>query len=94
MSSGFPRTVPQAEALQKRAPSDVVLNLAVPFDVIIERIQGRWVHVPSGRIYNTEFNPPKIPVSPMSSICCVLICCKIILVCLSSCEGEDKLVYM
>eukprot|EP00914_Ancora_sagittata_P000723 GHVO01001954.1.p1 GENE.GHVO01001954.1~~GHVO01001954.1.p1 ORF type:complete len:224 (-),score=15.08 GHVO01001954.1:182-853(-) len=56
---GFPRTVPQAEALQKNVASDVVLNLAVPFEVIIERIQGRWLHPASGRIYHTEFNPPK-----------------------------------
>lgn len=58
---GFPRTVPQADALHKREPADIVLNLAVPFEVIIERIKGRYVHLPSGRVYHTEFNPPKVP---------------------------------
>ena len=56
---GFPRTVPQANALYKREPLDIVINLNVPFKVIIERIKGRWTHMPSGRIYHTEFNPPK-----------------------------------
>jgi adenylate kinase family enzyme len=60
--TGFPRSVPQAKALHNNFPADIVLNLAVPFEVIIERIQGRWVHAPTGRIYHTEFNPPKRPV--------------------------------
>jgi len=38
---------------------DVVLNLDVPFHVIIDRITGRWIHVASGRVYHNEFNPPK-----------------------------------
>lgn len=56
---GFPRTLPQAEALFKQEPIDVVINLNVPFPVIIDRIKGRWTHAASGRIYHTEFNPPK-----------------------------------
>ena len=60
---GFPRTFPQAEALHAEQKVDVVINLNVPFDVIIDRIKGRWVHPASGRIYHTEFNPPKQPVS-------------------------------
>lgn len=40
----------------------MALNLNVPYDVIIERVKGRWVHLPSGRVYNTDFNAPKIPV--------------------------------
>jgi adenylate kinase family enzyme len=55
--------VPQAEALNTEEPADVVINLNVPFDVIMQRLTGRWTHAASGRIYNTEFNPPKIPVS-------------------------------
>ena len=55
--------MPQAEALFKIEPVDIVLNLDVPFDVIVGRISGRWVHPGSGRVYNTEFNPPKTPVS-------------------------------
>lgn len=58
---GFPRTVNQANALWSAQPVDVVLNLVVPFDVIIERVKGRWVHLPSGRVYNTDFNAPKVP---------------------------------
>lgn len=42
---------------------DVALNLNVPYNVIIERVKGRWVHLPSGRVYNDDFNAPKIPVS-------------------------------
>ena len=61
--TGFPRTLPQARALYEREPLDVVINLNVPFPVIIDRIKGRWTHAPSGRIYHTEFNPPKVEVS-------------------------------
>ncbi|KAL8582198.1 hypothetical protein ACOMHN_004117 [Nucella lapillus] len=57
---GFPRTVEQAKALERDEPVEVVMNLRVPFDVIIERIRGRWTHAKSGRIYHTEFNPPKV----------------------------------
>lgn len=56
---GFPRTVAQAEALWKVQPVDVVLNLVVPFDIIIERVKNRWIHLPSGRVYNIGFNTPK-----------------------------------
>lgn len=58
---GFPRTKPQAEALQKEQPINVVVNLDVPFETIIDRIKDRWLHPASGRIYNTVFNPPKVP---------------------------------
>ncbi|XP_068628881.1 GTP:AMP phosphotransferase AK3, mitochondrial-like [Battus philenor] len=57
---GFPRTVTQANALWKQQPVDVVLNLVVPFEVIIDRVRNRWVHLPSGRVYNIGFNTPKI----------------------------------
>lgn len=57
---GFPRTIGQAEALWKVQPVNVVLNLDVPFDVIIDRIKSRWVHLPSGRVYNIGFNSPKV----------------------------------
>ncbi|KPJ13699.1 GTP:AMP phosphotransferase, mitochondrial [Papilio machaon] len=57
---GFPRTVAQANALWKVQPVDVVLNLEVPFEVIIERVKNRWVHLPSGRVYNIGFNTPKV----------------------------------
>ena len=77
---GFPRTVPQADALLKKEPVDIVLNLNVPFEVIIDRIKGRWTHAPSGRIYHTEFNPPKVEVckSYTGSSDSTLDCCLIL----------------
>eukprot|EP00118_Oscarella_pearsei_P000279 m.4599 g.4599 ORF g.4599 m.4599 type:complete len:222 (+) comp11003_c0_seq1:313-978(+) len=56
---GFPRTVGQAQALDSNQNIDLVVNLDVPFQTIIERIQQRWIHEPSGRVYHTEFHPPK-----------------------------------
>ena len=58
---GFPRTVPQAEALLKQEKIEAVINLDVPFQTIIDRIKERWVHPPSGRVYNESYNPPKTP---------------------------------
>lgn len=58
---GFPRTVAQAERLAASEHLDVVMNLDVPHDVIIERVRGRWIHLPSGRVYNIGFNEPKVP---------------------------------
>ncbi|KAK3780223.1 hypothetical protein RRG08_032335 [Elysia crispata] len=57
---GFPRTVEQAVALYKSQDIEVVLNLRIPFEVIIDRIKGRWTHPGSGRIYHVDFNPPKV----------------------------------
>ena len=57
---GFPRTQPQAEALQAETPVNVVVNLCVPFDTIIDRIKDRWIHPASGRVYNLAFQPPKV----------------------------------
>lgn len=60
---GFPRTLTQCKTLDdKRISVDRVINLNVPFDVIINRLKHRWVHPPSGRVYNMEFNPPKTAV--------------------------------
>uniref|UniRef100_A0A6B2E5C8 GTP:AMP phosphotransferase, mitochondrial n=1 Tax=Phlebotomus kandelakii TaxID=1109342 RepID=A0A6B2E5C8_9DIPT len=58
---GFPRTRPQAEQLAKVLPLDAVVNLNVPYEVIIERAKSRWIHLPSGRVYNIGFNEPKVP---------------------------------
>lgn len=58
---GFPRTVPQAEALLEQERLDTIINLAVPIQTIMERIQTRWVHLPSGRVYNESYNPPQVP---------------------------------
>ncbi|XP_030049662.1 GTP:AMP phosphotransferase AK3, mitochondrial [Microcaecilia unicolor] len=57
---GFPRTVPQAEALDNVYKIDSVINLNVPFETIKNRLTARWIHPASGRVYNTEFNPPKV----------------------------------
>ncbi|XP_046825352.1 GTP:AMP phosphotransferase AK3, mitochondrial [Vespa crabro] len=58
---GFPRTLTQAEKLQRIQPANLVLNLIVPTSVILNRVKNRWVHLPSGRIYNIGFNDPKVP---------------------------------
>ncbi|KAI0877687.1 P-loop containing nucleoside triphosphate hydrolase protein [Hypoxylon argillaceum] len=58
---GFPRTAVQAERLSDIVPINWVVSLQTPFDVILERISSRWVHEPSGRVYNTSFNAPKVP---------------------------------
>lgn len=57
---GFPRTVPQAKYLEKVIPVSCVIKLDVPDNIIIERVKGRYIHLSSGRVYHTEFNPPKI----------------------------------
>ena len=58
---GFPRTIPQAEAMkQAGVPIDYVLEIDVPDNEIIERMSGRRVHQPSGRTYHIRFNPPKV----------------------------------
>ena len=58
---GFPRTIPQADAMKQAGVKlDVVLEIDVPFDAIIERMSGRRVHVASGRTYHVQFNPPKV----------------------------------
>lgn len=60
---GFPRNLNQCRILDNEKISiDRVINLEVPFEEITNRLKHRWVHPPSGRVYNLEFNPPKIPV--------------------------------
>jgi len=57
---GFPRTIPQAEAMRLAAVAiDYVLEISVPDADIIERMSGRRVHVASGRTYHVRFNPPQ-----------------------------------
>jgi adenylate kinase len=59
---GFPRTIPQAEAMRNaNVPIDYVLEIDVPDSAIIERMSGRRVHPASGRTYHVKFNPPKAP---------------------------------
>ena len=56
---GFPRTIPQADALVDQGIDlDAIVEIAVPFDEIIKRMSGRRVHPGSGRTYHVEYNPP------------------------------------
>ena len=58
---GFPRTLPQADAMKAAGVKlDVVLEIDVPDASIIERMSGRRAHQPSGRTYHVKFNPPKV----------------------------------
>jgi adenylate kinase len=58
---GFPRTIPQADAMKQAAVKlDYVLEIDVPDGDIIDRMSGRRVHVASGRTYHVRFNPPKV----------------------------------
>jgi adenylate kinase len=57
---GFPRTIPQAEALQNAGIRiDYVIEIVVPDDEIIQRLSGRRVHATSGRVYHIHHNPPR-----------------------------------
>jgi len=63
---GFPRTLPQAAALddmlaKKNAKLDAVLEFKIDDSLLLRRITGRWIHKASGRTYNTESAPPKVP---------------------------------
>mgnify|MGYP001791678966 FL=1 len=58
---GFPRTIPQADAIKDAGVAlDYVIEIDVPDAAIVERVSGRRVHVASGRTYHVKFNPPKI----------------------------------
>lgn len=57
---GFPRTIPQADAMKEAGITvDFVLEFDVPDEIIIDRIIGRRVHAGSGRVYHVKYNPPK-----------------------------------
>ncbi|KAF9436453.1 adenylate kinase [Entomortierella beljakovae] len=65
---GFPRTVVQAEKLdamleKKKQNLDTVIELAIDDNLLVSRITGRLIHVPSGRSYHKEFAPPKVPMT-------------------------------
>ena len=58
---GFPRTIPQADAMKENGIDvDFVLEFDVPDEEIVKRMSGRRVHAPSGRVYHTVYNPPKV----------------------------------
>jgi adenylate kinase len=57
---GFPRTIPQADAMKEAGvPIDAVVDIDVPDEEIIKRMSGRRVHLASGRTYHVVFNPPR-----------------------------------
>lgn len=61
---GYPRTIPQADALagildEIQKPIDAVINIVVPNDILVERLSGRWMSA-CGASYHTVFNPPKV----------------------------------
>jgi adenylate kinase len=59
---GFPRTIPQADAMKDAGVAiDCVLEIDVPDAAIVERMSGRRVHPASGRTYHVKYNPPKVP---------------------------------
>ena len=59
---GFPRTIPQADAMRNAGVAlDYVLEIDVPDSAIVERMSGRRVHVASGRTYHVKYNPPRAP---------------------------------
>ncbi|KAI6250848.1 GTP:AMP phosphotransferase, mitochondrial [Erysiphe necator] len=57
---GFPRSLDQAQMLNELIPINFVVSLKTPISKIIERINGRWIHAPSGRTYNSTFKKPKV----------------------------------
>ena len=58
---GFPRTIPQAEAMKQAGVAlDFVLEIDVADSEIVQRMSGRRVHLASGRTYHVQFNPPKV----------------------------------
>ncbi|MFP4330996.1 MAG: adenylate kinase [Alkalispirochaetaceae bacterium] len=57
---GFPRTIPQAEALSDFAQIDAAINFSLPDEEIVKRLSGRRVHPGSGRTYHVLFNPPEV----------------------------------
>ena len=58
---GFPRTIPQADAMKTAGvPIDAVVDVDVPDEEIIKRMSGRRAHLASGRTYHVIFNPPKV----------------------------------
>jgi adenylate kinase len=58
---GFPRTIPQADAMKAAGVKlDYVVEIAVDDGEIVKRMSGRWAHLASGRTYHIVFNPPKV----------------------------------
>ncbi|XP_036350760.2 adenylate kinase 4, mitochondrial-like [Ochotona princeps] len=56
----FPRTLVQAEALDKICDLDLVITLNIPFETLKDQLSRPWIHPPSRRVYNMDFNPPHV----------------------------------
>lgn len=69
--------MPQAIELDKQLTDkrkvDILLNLDVPFEIIIGRMSKRFTHLKSGRVYNLEFNAPKVPVCLINPLIALLL---------------------
>lgn len=65
---GFPRTLVQAQALNHLVQLDLVIILNIPYATLTERLSHRWIHPPSGRVYNMGFNPPQVQVSLLFNV--------------------------
>lgn len=65
---GFPRTLVQAQALNRLVQLDLVIILNIPYATLTERLSHRWIHPPSGRVYNMGFNPPQVQVSLLFNV--------------------------
>nr|XP_037841817.1 adenylate kinase 4, mitochondrial-like [Chlorocebus sabaeus] len=57
---GFPRTLGQAEALDKICEVDLVISLNISFETLKDHLSHHWIHPPSGRVYNLDFNPSHV----------------------------------
>nr|XP_020458460.1 adenylate kinase 4, mitochondrial [Monopterus albus] len=57
---GFPQTLAQALALNNLYQLDLVISLNIPYETLRERLSDRWIHPPSGRVYNMGFRPPRV----------------------------------
>ncbi|KAK2107208.1 hypothetical protein P7K49_016722 [Saguinus oedipus] len=62
------QTLGQAEALDKICEVDLVVSLNIPFETLKDRLSRRWIHPPSGRVYNLDFNPPHVHVNLYGNI--------------------------
>ncbi|KAI0473651.1 adenylate kinase [Xylariaceae sp. FL0804] len=58
---GFPRTRAQARRLDAIVPINWAVSIRTPVEELLRRVAGRWLHEPSGRVYNTAFNAPRVP---------------------------------
>lgn len=59
---GFPRTLTQAKELNTLFQLDLVISLNIPYETLKDRLNDRWIHPGSGRVYNMGFNPPQVQV--------------------------------